>query len=440
MNKYQELWNETRNYLEKNLTENTFTETFEEVKVVLKEENGIIYVLVPSTYIQSKINNLYSRQIKEITEKLTTEKVKFKFVLSDETISKVKPAFSPINEHNLNQNYTFESYVVGDSNKVSYLTALKVAENPGSFINPLYIFGGVGLGKTHLMQAIGNYLEEINLTSNHEFKILYVQANEYLEDYIKASMAHDLSKFEAKYNNLDLLLVDDIQMLSKGAGSQQEFFKLFNNMTERNKQIVITSDKAASELNGIMERLTSRFQMGLTVDIKQPDLNQRFNILKRKALESSEEQIDDDVLYYIAENFVNNVRELEGALNRVTKYSTLLNRKPTLDLAKEALEILIKAHPKDNNKNYEDALSVISSMYNISTTDLLGTSRQNKYVIPRHIAMYILKNHYGLTLKRIGQIFDKDHTSIMNGCKRIENELKTDKQIKMAVDSIVKKI
>ena len=440
MNKYQELWNETRNNLEKNLSETTFTETFEDVKVVLKEENGIIYVLVPSTFIQSKINNLYSKRIKETLEKLTTEKVKFKFVLNDEVVTKSKPAFSPINEHNLNQNYTFESYVVGESNKVSYLTALKVAENPGSFINPLYIFGGVGLGKTHLMQAIGNYLEEANLTSEYEYKILYVQANEYLEDYAKASMAHDLSKFEEKYSNLDLLLVDDIQMLSRGTASQQEFFKLFNNMTERNKQIVITSDKPASELNGIMERLTSRFQNGMVVDIKQPDLNQRFNILKRKALESSEEQIDDDVLYYIAENFVNNVRELEGALNRVTKYSIILNRKPNIDVAKEALEILINAHSKDNNKNYEDALSVISAMYNISTTDLLGTSRQAKYVIPRHIAMYVLKTHYGLTLKRIGQIFDKDHTSIMNGCNKIENELKTNKQIQMAVDSIVKKI
>ena len=161
MNKYQELWNETRNNLEKNLSETTFTETFEDVKVVLKEENGIIYVLVPSTFIQSKINNLYSKRIKETLEKLTTEKLKFKFVLNDEVVTKSKPAFSPINEHNLNQNYTFESYVVGESNKVSYLTALKVAENPGSFINPLYIFGGVGLGKTHLMQAIGNYLDTV---------------------------------------------------------------------------------------------------------------------------------------------------------------------------------------------------------------------------------------------------------------------------------------
>ena len=287
------------------------------------------------------------------------------------------------------------------------------------------------------MQAIGNYISDSDVNN----KILYVQANEYLEDYGKATRDNNLKAFEEKYENLDVLLVDDIQMLEKGKSSQQEFFKLFNDMISRQKQIVITSDCPASKLNGIMDRLTSRFQMGITVDIKQPNLNQRINILKRKLAESSEIQIDDEVLNYIAENFTDNVRELEGALTRVLWVSEVYQQKPNLKMAIEALEILIKAKKPSINNNYEDALSIIANMYNISVVDLLGNSRSAKYVLPRHIAMYILKTHYNLTYSKIGSILNgRDHTTIMNGCKKMENDLINNEQLKMAIDSILKKV
>lgn len=437
MNDYQSLWNDTLDKLAHNLSENTFAETFGEVKYVMKEENGIIYVLTPSTYIKSKINSVYIRQIAEILASLTTKKLKFKFVCEDE-LKKEKPlSFSKISKNNLNENYTFESFVIGDSNRLGYLTAMKVADNPGTFVNPLYIFGGVGLGKTHLMQAIGNYIQESDLNN----KILYVQANEYLEDYGKATRDNTIKAFEEKYENLDVLLVDDIQMLEKGKSSQQEFFKLFNNMISRQNQIVITSDCPASKLSGIMDRLTSRFQMGITVDIKQPDLNQRINILKRKLAESAEITMDDEVLNYIAENFTDNVRELEGALTRVLWVAEVYNTKPTLQMAAEALDILIKAKKPTVNQNYENALSVIANMYSISVVDLLGNSRNAKYVLPRHIAMYVLKNHYKLTYSRIGAILNgRDHTTIMNGCNKIENDLQNNEQLRMAIDSILKKV
>ena len=437
MNDYQSLWNDTLDKLSGILSETTFSETFGEVKYVMKEENGVIYVLTPSTYIKSKINSLYIRQIAEILAELTTKKLKFKFVCEDE-IKKEKPApFSTISKNNLNQNYTFESFVIGDSNRLGYLTATKVADNPGTFANPLYIFGGVGLGKTHLMQAIGNYISESDLNN----KVLYVQANEYIEDYGRSVRDRTMKAFEEKYNNLDVLLVDDIQMLEKGKSSQDEFFKLFNNMTSNNKQIVITSDCPASKLNGIMERLTSRFQMGITVDIKKPDLTQRINILKRKLAESSQIVIEDDVLNYIAESFTDNVRELEGALTRVLWVSEVYNTKPTLPMAMEALDILIQSKKPSINQNYENALSVIANMYNISIADLLGNSRNSKYVLPRHIAMYILKTHYKLTYSRIGVILKgRDHTTIMNGCNKIENDIKNNDQLKMAIDSILKKV
>lgn len=437
MKDYQELWNKTLDKLSHNLDDFTFKQTFGDVKHVLREENGIIYVLTPSIYVKSKINNVYIRQITNILESLTNQKLKFKFVCDDE-VKKEKPApFPIISKNNLNQNYTFESLVIGDANRLGYLTAMKVAENPGTFVNPLYIFGGVGLGKTHLMQAIGNYISESNLNN----RILYVQANEYIDDYRKASINNNFKVFEEKYENLDCLLVDDIQMLATGKLSQESFFKLFNDMVNKNKQIVITSDCPANKLNGIMDRLTSRFSMGISVDIKQPDLNQRLNILKRKLAETSEIHVDDDILEYIAENFTDNVRELEGALNRVLVISELYNTKPTIQMAVESLEILIKSKKATVNNNYEDALSVISNMYNIALADLLGNSRNSKYVLPRHIAMYILKTKYNLTYSKIGSILNgRDHTTIMNGCKKIENDLLNDEQLKMAIESILKKV
>ena len=436
MDVYQDLWNKTRDKLAASLAEETFDETFSNVKKVLKNENGIIYVLTPSLYIKTRINNLYARKIGEIVSKLTDLRVKFKFVCEGE-IKVEKPKQIKLNKNNLKNNFTFDSLVVGESNRLSYSTGLKVAEQPGVFVNPLYIFGGVGLGKTHLMHAIGNQIIENDLNNN----VLYIQASDFITDYIKAVQAQNMTSFEEKYENLDVLLVDDIQMLAQGNKSQQEFFKLFNDLICRQKQIVITSDCPAKKLTGIMDRLTSRFQMGVSVDIQQPDLPQRVNILKRKLAENSNKQLDEKILTFIAENFVDNVRELEGGLNRVLWYCEVYNKEPSLELAKEALEVLIKAQKAQEKGNYEAALSVISNTYSISTADLLGKSRNAKYVLPRHIAMYILKTHFGFTYSKIGAILNgRDHTTIMNGCTKIEEELKTNQELKMAINIILKKL
>ena len=434
---YQDLWNKTRDKLSNNFAESTFNEVFGEVKKVVKVENGIISVLVPTTYLQSKINTVYSKGIADILTTITNQKLRFKFVCEDDLKSTYIPVVNKIRKNNLKTNYTFQSMVVGESNRLSYITAMKVAEQPGVFINPLYIFGGVGLGKTHLMQAIGNYISENDMDAN----ILYVQATDYRSDYFKAIQTHNILEFNEKYENLDVLLIDDIQMLSDASKSQEEFFKLFNDMTARGKQIVITSDCPASKLTGIMPRLTSRFQMGVSVDVHQPDLEQRINILRRKLAETSEISIDVDILRYIAENFTDNVRELEGALTRVLLYCELYNSEPSLELAKESLEILISARKPKQKENYEDVLSVIASFYNISTVDLIGKSRNAKVNLPRQIAMYILYHNYNFTYERIGQILNGRHYStIISGCEKIENDLQTDIQLKLAVENITKKL
>ena len=439
MVEYQDLWNAVRDELERELAPQSFQQTFGDVKRVIKYENGIIYVLTPSPYSRRTINTVYYKTVNSMIKNYTKDNLRFKFVAEDELKTENKKVVTKqFSKNDLNQNFTFESFVVGDSNRLAVLTSLKVADNPGVVYNPLYIFGGVGLGKTHLMQAIGNYISEQNIDS----RILYVQANDYLSDYTRAIRDNNLAGFEEKYENIDVFLIDDIQMLTDKNQTQQQFFKLFNDLDNNNKQIVITSDRPADKLNGFMDRLTTRFVKGGVVDINQPDFNQRVNILRKKAQEFSQVQLDDEIINYIAENFINNVRELEGALNRIFLYSEMDSSRPlNLALAKEALEILLKNKKVNNEQNYDDVLSVISSMYSVSVSDILSSSREAKFTIPRQIAMYILKERYKLTYQKIGNILNgRDHSTVMSGYNKISDELKYNEELKLAVDAILKKV
>lgn len=436
----QEAWNTVRDKLKRKLAPHTFEQSFKDIEKIDYEENGVVFIVVDSNFTRNNINRIHMKNIDSIIDECHFDKkIKFRFITEDEKKSKEikpRPAIPVLNNNNLNLNYTFESFVTGESNRNAFLTASKVAESPGVFVNPLYIFGGVGLGKTHLMQAIGNYISDMDVNN----KIVYVQAMDFLKDYTQAAQMNNMSIFDEKYDNTDVLLMDDIQMLTDKKGTQQQFFNLFQNMIDRSKQIVITSDCPPNKLNGFMDRLTSRFQMGIQVNINQPDFPQRLNILKRKVAEFTQKNIPEDVLSYIAEIFTDNVRELEGALTRVNIYSDLMGQPITLDFAKEALEVLVKARAPQEN-TYESCISVVANFYNVNTIDILGAGRSAKIVLPRHIVMYILKNKYDLTYQKIGAILNgKDHTTVMNGCTRIENEIKTNEELKMAVESIMKKL
>jgi chromosomal replication initiator protein len=435
---YQILWNKVKDKIKKTLKSDNFDEVFSEVKKVVKFENGYIYVLTPDQVTKSKLNGPYYDKVDKCLKSITDEKVKIKFITESEVNNsqKVVKKTQNIEYNNLNQNYTFESFVTGDSNKFAFLAASKVANEPGlhSISNPLYIFGGVGLGKTHLMQAIGNF-------QNLDTKVIYVQANEFLNEFTKAVRDKDTDAFDEKYNNVDILLIDDIQMLTDKPQTQSKLFLLIDKLYSKNKQIVITSDCPANKLNGFMDRLRSRFSKGFIVDINKPDLNQRKEILKRKVLETTNLNVPDSIIEYIAENFTNNVRELEGALSRVINYCDLLKVEINFENAKDALNILIQNKEDKEKENYENVLSVISSFYKISTTDILGASRASKIVIPRFITIYILKNKYNLNYSKIGKILNgRDHSSIMNGYNKIINDLATNEELKMAVDSIMKKL
>ena len=454
----QKLYDNVIKDLKETIEEENFNELSIENKKISKFLNGYIYVVADDEFSLSKINKFYIKRINSYVKNYTSETILIKFVTAEE-MSTLTEEVSPISVEqnldnkyrpgNIDATYTFTNFVVGKSNKFAYTFAMQTAENPGKNFNPLYIFGGVGIGKTHLMQAIGNYM----LDKDIHKKVLYVEAKEFCDDYIHACNQSQIEKqkkideFHNRYRSIDVLLVDDIQILCGKDKTQEEFFTLFNFLIDRNKQIVITCDRPANALDGMADRLKSRFDQGLVVDITAPDLDLRIDILKKKIKTlSNKSDISDDVLNFIATSFTSNIRELEGALKRVIYYSVFNDSPITLDLAKEALASLIKSQKNanryaNNAQAYENIQSVVAAYYNISVNDLISSKRSAKITLPRHISMYLIKDIYDLPYKKIGSLFGgRDHTTVMSAVEKIENDLKTDNELKMAVDNIKKKL
>lgn len=453
MHIYDQLWFKILADLENIYNEETYQDVFGSINKTHKFQNGHLYIVVPTEFIKNRINRLYIHKINELAKKHFPEPIHLKFVTERDLLPENETLVGPelkldlkYRPGNLNATYTFNNFVVGKSNMFAFRTAMKVADQPGAVANPLYIFGDVGLGKTHLMQAIGNYALDQNINQ----KILYIKADAFIEDFTnlvkKNRQGNDNEEFKDKYHDVDLFLVDDIQILGIAKYSQMEFFKLFDYLYHQNKQIVITSDKPASELKDIMPRLTSRFEAGLAVDITVPDLDHRIEILKRKLeTESSDiHDIDKKALEFIASNFTSNIRELEGALKRVLYYALTANLEITEEISKEALEPLLKTRKKSNTlneNNYDKIQSVVADFYSISVEDLIGKKRHSKYVLPRHIAMYLIKENYNIPYKTIGSLFgDRDHSTVLAACEKIENEMKIDQTLKLAITTINKKI
>ncbi|VEU79942.1 chromosomal replication initiator protein DnaA [Haploplasma axanthum] len=448
MNIYDQLWQKVLVELENTLEEETYQDIFEPIKSTHKYSNGNIFVLVQNDFVKNRINRFYLLKINDYAEKLHPEKVRFKFVTEEDLIpeetltSPERDLDKKYRSGNLNATYAFDNFVVGKSNMFPFRMAMKVADQPGMVANPLYIFGDVGLGKTHLMQAIGNYI----LDSNVNARVLYVKADTFIEDYATLVKKEKMDDFYAKYRDIDVFLVDDIQILAGAKKSQMEFFKLFDYLYQQNKQLVITSDKPASELKDIMTRLTSRFEVGLSVDIQVPDQDHRVEILKRKLLNETSDlhDINNQVLEFIASSFVTNIRELEGALKRVLFYCLTNNLDLSIETAKEALEPLLKTKKTSNSlneNNYDKIQSLVSDFYGITVTDLIGKSRKSKYVLPRHIAMYLIKDSYNIPYATIGNLFGgRDHSTVLTACEKIENELKLDSSLKVAIETISKKL
>lgn len=448
---FEDIWKKIKSTLQTEFDNDIYNEHFAEINNVFRVNNNLVYLIAPNSFIKNKIENFYINRLNYYLNNFVEEKYLFKIITKEQAaieISKEQPYEINKPEENLenkyktglNNTYTFDNFVVGSSNRLAYTSAMKVADQPGIFANPLYIFGDVGLGKTHLMECIGNYALENNIN----LKVLYVKTDQFIEDYASAAQNKTFDNFSKKYEDIDILLVDDIQFLSGKNKTQLEFFKIFEKLKDNNKQIVITSDRPASDLYDIMSRLTSRFEWGLSVDISKPNLDHRISILKKKlSIETSDpELISEDILEYIASVFDNNIRELEGALKRVLFYCTAFNYKFTIENTKDALKNLINSKnigSKDiDRNNYNNILDIVSNYYNINTSDLLSKKRQKKYVFARQISMYIIKDLYDLTFKRIGQIFNgRDHSTVIYGIEQISNYIQTDESVKKDVDKLL---
>lgn len=452
MNDYQTIWNSVLNKLHESLTDKVYSEVFSDVKEVLKFEKDYIYVVVPNQLIKFRIESFYLNKINDIVSDLYSIKVGFKFILEkdvDRSLEKQQDQeFIPTSQkvgRNLSSLYRFESFVVGESNRYAYLTATKVADNCGSFCNPLYIFGDVGLGKTHLMNAIGNFVLDNNINLN----VIYVSCQKFSEDYFLATSTKNperIEQFYNKYNNADLLLIDDVQFLEGKTGTQEEFFKIFEHLVSLNKQIVLTSDRPANNLKNVMARLKSRFTMGICVDIKQPDESLLINVLKNKLsfLIENPEVVPEEVLKCLASYYSTNIRDLEGALRTYVNYCLCMNKDFNLTSLEESLDRLI---PKSldslgtSKVIFDNIAAEISSYYKISVEDLISSSRKQQQVYARQMLMYIAKNNFNLTIKFIGDnLGGRDHSTILHGIDKIADDIKKNTMVKQDYDFLSKRI
>ena len=335
----------------------------------------------------------------------------------------------------LNPKYTFDTFVVGANNRFAHAASLAVAESPGTNYNPLFIYGGVGLGKTHLMHAIGHYI----LSQNPEARVKYITTEAFTNEMIAAIQSRTMSEFKERYrNNVDVLMVDDIQFLAGRDATQEEFFHTFNSLRENRKQIIISCDKQPREIAKLEERLRSRFEGGLIADISRPDEETRYEILRRKA-EDEPIIVPPEVLHMIAERISSNIRELEGAMTRLIAYASLTGRQVDRELAETALRETFAASEK-RRVSCDDVIRAASDYFNVRSEDLKGPRRSRDIAVPRQLAMFLCREMVGVSLEMIGRAFNRDHTTVMHACQKVTADLKTDPQTAQAADDLKKRL
>ena len=426
---------------------------FSETKL-LKLDNGKAYIIVPMPMHKRHLANNYNDLITDELIKITGSNYELVFLLEEEIESEVPEsreesvesdnANIPQVNSNLKSNYTFDNFVVGNSNKFAHAAALSVAENPGKMYNPLFLYGESGLGKTHLMHAIGNYIQ------NHSNKrVLYVTSEQFIQDFIKTNRKDDeesnfnyVDFFKNKYRNIDVLLIDDIQFLGGATKTQSEFFHTFNNLYNDSKQIIISSDRSPNDLKVLEDRLRTRFNWGLEVNIFPPDFDLRSAIIRKKiAAEKLENDIPDDVIEYIASNTGTNVRQLEGAITRLVAYSSMMgSAKIDLDLAMEALKDTISTGITEKN-DVARIQKIVSEYFSISVEDIRSKKRSSNIAFPRQIAMYLCRVMTSESFPRIGIEFGgKDHSTVMHSVEKIETEIKVNKDLANIIEKLKKDI
>lgn len=384
--------------------------------------------IVHKDMLESRYLSLLKNTFSFITHKNYDVKI-----ICEEDMPKAEAPVIPTNtpnSSNLNPKYTFNSFVVGNNNSFAHAAALAVAEAPATAYNPLFLYGGVGLGKTHLMHAIGNEI----LKNNKNASVLYVSSEKFTNQFINAIKDNKNEMFRNKYRNIDVLLIDDIQFIAGKERIQEEFFHTFNTLHDDGKQIIISSDRPPKDIQPLEDRLRTRFEWGLIADISNPDYETRMAILKKKA-QLDNIIIDDDVLVNIATHIDTNIRELEGALNKLIAYSTLSNSPITIELSNKAISDVVSHHNKVLSIEYIQ--EVCAKYFNVTVEDLKGSRRSADIAFARQVAMYFCRDVANLSTPKIGQAFGKrDHSTVMHGCNKIANEIKENTNTKLIVETV----
>lgn len=407
-------------------------------------ENDIVTILVQSNEFIAYISKKFTLPIKVSITEVTGLTCEIKFITPEDVPKSAPPetqSQNPVKNNansNLNEKYTFDTFVVGSNNKFAHAASLAVAESPGEIYNPLFLYGGVGLGKTHLMHSIAHFILENDPTK----KILYVTSEDFTNEVIESIRNGNntaMSKFREKYRNIDVLLVDDIQFIIGKESTQEEFFHTFNALHGARKQIIISSDKPPKDMEILEDRIRSRFEWGLIADISSPDYETRMAILRKKE-ELDGYNVDDSVIEYIATNIKSNIRELEGSLNKIMAYANLEKREVTLELAEQVLKDIIS--PNANKVITADyIITTVAEHFDITPEDIKGTKRSQRFTFPRQIVMYLCREMTGLTLSGIAKVLGKnDHTTILNGVRKIEKEIENSKEVQNTISVLKKKL
>lgn len=453
------LWNNFLNIIKENIAPLSYNTWFKDTKLV-SLDNDVAIVLVPMPMFQKHLVENYLELIEENFSSLTGKDFSFKFLIENEwndeinksvmekaknidnnsSKKQIKNNKKNVYDANLNPDYTFENFLVGSSNRFAYTAALSVAEKPGNSYNPLFLYGKSGLGKTHLMHSIGNYIVE-----NTDLKVLYISSDKFVDDFINAVVRSNdkenfdrIDVFKSKYRDIDVLMIDDIQFLGNATKGQVEFFHTFNELYDEHKQIVIASDRSVDDLKSLENRLLTRFKWGLTANITPPDFELRMNIIEKKiAHQESAKDVPKEVIEYIANNFASDVRQLEGAITRVFAYALMMNKGTVdLDTAVDALKDQLSDRSVYKNDVHR-IQTVVCDYFKITMDDIKGKKRSQNINYPRQVAIYLCRTLANESFPKIGTYFGgRDHSTIMSSYRKIESDLKTNDQLKIVIKDL----
>lgn len=434
----EELWQAVLAQIKFKISKANFATWFRNTEIVNKK-NGVVFISVPNAFSKEWLEQKYNKFILKILHNLDRGIKEIKYIINHTSLKNQKPKKTSTLEvvsdqldlreykinklTNLNPRYTFENFVVGPFNEIAHAAATAITKNPGTIYNPLFIYGGVGLGKTHLLQAIGNKI--IEDFSNK--KVKYSSAERFVSGIVNSIRNHDIESFKLEYQKIDVLIIDDVQFLAGKEKTQEEFFHLFNSLYERDKQIVLSSDRPPKAIPSLEERLRSRFEGGMIADIGLPDYETRLAILKTK-IKQKGVNFPEKILNFVASNIKNNIRELEGALNRLITYQKLNNKVPDLQTTKFLLKNLI--HTPKKVITAKQLIKTVAEFYDLKEKDLLTPSRKKEIVKPRQIVMYLLREELKYSYPAIGRkLGGKDHTTIIYGCEKISEEVEKNESL-----------